>query len=207
MTAEEKRERLLRRILPGMVIAVLYFVFLSHWVTKGVVKAKADRQALNSRGIAPEALPAVAREQKQIDAEIQKLAVQKAEFGKQVNAYAGFLFDPAYASHLNDRLATLLAAHHLREVGSDIPPDNKEVSRSILDVYNLIGEAPGKKSRISIWRVSFTGSYLDVYRLLMDLQAQTPAVIPAALTMKPAPDDRMGMAWSLSFWVGVGAKE
>ena len=204
MTAEEKRERQLKRLLPGMVIAVVYFVLISPWLGKGLTKAQTDLQGLHSRGAMPEAMPGLAQQQQQISQEVQKLAEQKAEFGKQINAYAGFLFDPAYAGHLNDRLAALLAEHHLREAGSDIPPDSKEVSRSIQDVFDRIGGATaGKKSRLALSRISFTGFYPDVYRMLADLQAQTPAIIPAALTMKPATDDRLGMAWTMTFWVGV----
>lgn len=205
MTADEKRERLLKRLLPGLVIAVVYFVFISPWVNAGLNKAKTDRQAFYTRGVMPEALSALSKQKQQLDGEISKLTEKKAEFGKQLNAYAGFLFDPAYVGHLNDRVSALLSENRLREVGSETLSDkeNKEVARSVQDVFQRLGEVPGKKLHMTIWRINFTGFYPDVYRFMTALQTEKPAIIPVALVMRPATDDRMGMYWSLSFWVAA----
>ncbi len=183
---------------------MLYFSLLTHWVSEGLDKAKTDLQALYGRGVSPDALTALSWQQRQLNEDIERFSRQKAEFGKKLNEHAGFLFDPDYASRLSDQVAALLSKHHLREAGSDNPVDHKEVARTVLDVYQRLGETPGKKKRLSVWRINFTGFYPDVYRMLAELEDQRPGLVPVSLSMKPAPDDRLGMSWSLSFWVGVG---
>lgn len=206
MTAEEKRERQLKRILPGLAIIVVYFSFLSRWVTQGEEKAKADIKALQSRGIAVNAMPAMLQQEQQLDADIRRLSAQKAEFGKRLQEQAGFLSDPGYGSQLSDRVSSLLAKHHLRETGDDKlggkPSGEKEIAPAVRDVAQHMPQAVGKKTSPTVWQVNFTGAYADVYRMLAELQAEKSAVIPVALSMKPAPEDRMGMSWSLSMWTG-----
>ncbi len=203
MTADEKRERQLKRIIPGLAIMVVYFSLLNHWVTQGTEKAEKARQGFFDRGVRLAANQALVRQRGQLDAEIQRLTAKKAEFGKQLNKNAEFLSDPIYASRLSDRIASLLAKYRLRETGSDNPSDGKDTARAIQDVAGFMAPSPDKIVRPIIWRVNFTGFYADVYRMLDELGAGKPAAIPVSFSMKPAPEDRMGMAWSLSFWTGI----
>ncbi len=51
MTAEQKRERLLKRMLPALAITVIYFVFLSHIMVEQKTKAEESFNQLNMQGI------------------------------------------------------------------------------------------------------------------------------------------------------------
>jgi hypothetical protein len=203
MTQDEKRERLLKRILPGLVIGVVYFTFLSSWVTAGAGKAKTDLEALQSRGVLPGALDSLTQQQRQLNEEIRRLNAQKSAFDQKLSEQAGFLSDPNYANYLSDKVSAALVAHRLREVGSETLANPQDTPAAIQEVFRRLPPPPGKKGRLSIWRISFVGFYPDTYRMLNELAELQPPIIPAALDMKPAPDDRMGMAWTLSFWAGA----
>lgn len=51
MNAEEKRERLLKRLLPALVITIIYFVFVSNIMIVQKDKAEEDYLKIARRGI------------------------------------------------------------------------------------------------------------------------------------------------------------
>jgi hypothetical protein len=282
MSPEKQRERLLKRILPGLAIGILYFSFLSGPATKGLKTARDEIAKLRQQGTGPAVLPGLRQEQQRLEAELKALRERQQAFGLAAGRELGPLLDPAYILRLSDRISGMLAMHHLPEItadplgepgkeptketapaaaeahagngprprtpaaaAKDWAVEGKEPSKVVLEVTQRIAvarrpppppvappaakpaaeagaagkggaapappPAPAPKpaapaaptARPLVWRVYFTGFYPEVYRMMHHLSILDLPVIPVALAMKPAPDDRLGMTWSLALWVGV----
>lgn len=77
---EEKRERLLKRILPGMAITIIYFIFISGTLSEKKIKAEDNYTSLMRKGISTASLPGVIKQQSQTQTQISGLEKQHNEF-------------------------------------------------------------------------------------------------------------------------------
>ena len=91
MTPEEKRERLLKRILPCMAITIIYFIFISGTLSEKMTKAETDYTNLMRKGISAASLPGVMKQQGQAQTQISALEKKHNEFKQQLKDLAGFL--------------------------------------------------------------------------------------------------------------------
>jgi hypothetical protein len=111
---EEKREQLLKRILPGLVIVVIYFVFVSGIVGEKMKKAETDYKNLSSSGVSKEALPSAINQQQQSQQHLSELEQKVSKNKAELKKLAGFLAHAESTNATSTLLSTILAKQQLK---------------------------------------------------------------------------------------------
>jgi hypothetical protein len=114
MTAEEKREQILKRALPALFITIIYFIFISDIMGEQAAKAQEDYNNIMRRGISPAALPGVYKQQEQVRSKLATLRTEQAQYLNDIKSMAGFLSGAGDTTDAAAQLANILAEHHLR---------------------------------------------------------------------------------------------
>ena len=209
MSDEEKRERLLKMVLPSLLVGVIYFVFVADTISKKTVEAEKGWRALKSKGISSAALPGVGRRKKSLDSKINQLKQERESLGGKMAEHTGFLDSPNYGNRVIDKLSYLLARNRLRVIdegyaetkNSNTP--SPSMPEMLYSVNQWLGNGSEKRTMTS-WRVRFSGRYTDLHQALNQLAQERPAIIPYGLTMSEAEHSGDGtMVWSLMVWLPV----
>ncbi|HYE36084.1 hypothetical protein [Methylocaldum sp.] len=201
---EEKRERLLKRILPGLVMLVVYFTFVSGRISGQAEEAEKEVESMISRGIAPEALPGIRTQQAQLDEDIKRLKGKQEEFNRMVQERTGLAGHPGYASHVGDRLSLLLEQHALREGNNTVEEPGQNLPKTYRDISQRLQN--GKDSHWLLLRVDFTGDYRAAHRVFEAIaKDDTVALLPVNWAMYPPSNETPDLKWSLWMWLGPGA--
>jgi hypothetical protein len=222
MTAEEKRELLLKRALPGLAVIVLYFVFVSSMMAEKMKKAETDYKNLMMSGVSKEALPSISSQQAQTQQQLTEVQKKVTELQTQFKKMAGFLsnsdnstnatmakvsriFDDFQIKQSKDEKAVFSEAQlnpSLKEVWQAIKPTEAE-GKKTPDNKPVAVKKP-EDSMISVHHLWLKGSYTNMYQALTAIAAPTLQVLPISLTMlMPEVDvDNSGeMEWELILWM------
>ena len=217
MTPEQKRERLLKRILPGMAITVIYFVFVSGLLSEKMQKAEETYQGLYRQGISPAALPGVMNQVDQTRQQIDTLQRQQSDLGRRMLEIAGFLSGESSINEATALLSEIMMRHNIwviEEKRETFPVE--QLSVSLREVLQWVepeggsdssgaGNGKAKSARtIQVGRLSLRGAYLDMYRALAELAASGFKGVPVQLTMQTPEDGalRQGeLEWELILWM------
>ena len=223
MTAEEKREQLLKRALPGLAITVIYFVFVSGMMAEKMKKAETDYKTLVSSGASKDALPSVASEQAQTQQKLTEAQKKVTELQTQFKKMAGFLSNSGNSSNAvmaklaeilddnqvkirKDEKSELLEAQlslALKEVWQGIKPSETADKKTPATPPATTRQNPAS-SAISVHHLWLKGSYRGMYRALTALAEPKLQVLPVTLTMQmPEVDtDNSGeLEWELILWM------
>lgn len=218
MLSEEKRERLLKRILPGLAITILYFVFISNILTEKMKKAETEYKNLMMSGVSKDALPGVVSQQQQTQQQLAELQKKVTELQTKFKKMAGFLSNTGNSTNV----AMVEVTGILQQSQVKLRKDAKEqfpeaqLSPALKEVWQGIKPPePGKKtppqkqanpgnSGIAVHRLSLKASYRGMYQALTALAEPKLQVLPVALTMQmPEVDtDNSGeLEWELILWM------
>jgi len=201
---EEKRERLLKRILPALLVLVVYFTFVSGWIGGRAEEAEKEVETIMSRGIAPEALPGIRAQQVQLDEEVKRLKSRQEEFNRMVQERTGLAGHAGYASQVSGRVSLLLERYGLREGGNAVEEPGRNLPKTYRDISQRLKN--GKDAHWQLLRVDFAGDYLAVHRFFEALaKDETAALLPVSWAMHPPGDESPDLKWSLWMWLGPGA--
>jgi len=200
-TSPEQRERLLRRALPALAVLVLYFTFVAPQVSDPARAAETQLAAMMSRGIAPEAVPAVRAERDRLREEVDALEQQQALQDDELKAAMDFLKHPDYANQVIEHLSEVFEDHGLKiaEQVRDDQAARAAMPRSLRDLGEWL-KRQGSPGGASGWRIRFAGAYGDVARALAELTGQEPPVIPLTLEMR-VPEAPGELEWTLIVWI------
>lgn len=207
MTPEQQRELWLKRILPGLAVSVIYFVFVSGIVSEKANKAEETYNQLMSRGISDAARPGLQIQQDQLQRELAELKQQYSKENEELSEKAGFLFDTSNNHEAIDRVALLLAQHQLRisEESMNKQSSIGDMPQSILDIRGWLKSALQFDANIRTQRISFVGRYVDVYGMLQQMADENIKALPLVLTMSNyESNDRneIGLKkWVLELWI------
>lgn len=224
MTAEEKREQLLKRVLPGLAITILYFVFVSNILTEKMKKAETEYKTLSSSGVSKDALPGVMSQQQQTQQQLSELQKKVDNLQGELKSMAGFLANTGNSTNAAMRDVSKI----LQQFQVKLRKDEKEqfpeaqLSPALKEVWQAMkppettdknksgkntGDNASKKatdSAISVHHLWLKGSYPAMYQALTALTEPKLQVLPVALTMQmPEVDsDSSGeMEWELILWM------
>lgn len=225
MTAEEKREQLLKRVLPGLAITILYFVFVSNILTEKMKKAETEYKALMMSGVSKDALPGVISQQQETQQQLAELEKKVNGLQEKLKGMAGFLANTGSSTNaaMNDVAKILQQAQvKLRKDEKALFPE-AQLSPALKEVWQAMKPAeaaaaapapnspappqnPAKpeNSGISVHRLALKGSYRNMYQALTALAEPKLQVLPVALTMRmPEVDtDNSGeLEWELILWM------
>lgn len=207
MSPEEQRDQWLKRILPGLMIGVLYGVFARPLLSGNTDKARQEYESLMTRGIAAELLPGM---QQQLSEARQQITVLKQEDQKmhsELSSYAGFLAQGGSANTATEQIAALFAEHRLRviEEKRDEKAAPTTFTKSLRDTHKWLLEALQWKGVPTVMEVHFAGTYLDTYRAMAVLAEGKIAALPVSLTMQEWKNAGNGedelLEWRLKLWI------
>ncbi len=205
---EKQRERWLKRVLPGLGITIIYFVFISGTLTGKADKAEQNYKTLRNKGVAEGSLKATQQQYASLQSVLDELKGKDQEVQKGLSAKAGFLFTPNSMNAAVDRVAQLLDKHRLRLIEEHSLGNKKlnELPRAYEDLKKWLDLMLKNGDTVHIHRFSFTGGYVDVYEMLKEMALSEITAMPVYLSMKNAGDandlSNAGMkVWTLDLWI------
>ena len=212
MTAEEKRERLLKRILPGMAITIIYFIFISGTLSEKMTKAEDNYTRLMRKGISTASVPGVIKQQSQTQIQISALEKQHNEFKQKLKDLAGFLSNTTPSNETSTLLSSILANNTIRvknEQRESFPED--ALSPALKEVWQwLKPEAvesetnEEKVTDIYVQRLLLSGSYQNMYSAMATIAKGGLKAVPVSFSMKAAEDETIttgDLDWELLLWM------
>ncbi|MDF1582504.1 MAG: hypothetical protein P1P78_04265 [Methyloprofundus sp.] len=203
MTAEEKREQILKRALPALFITIIYFIFISNIMGDQAAKAQDDYTALMRKGISPASLPGVYKQQEQARQQLTSLKAEQAEYLKTIKGMVGYLAGDADVTEATTLLANILAKHNLR-VAREVsePFDSKNLPPSLREVKGLLQESIKAGETFNVQHVWLHGRFQDMHAALVEINAVKLAAIPVLFTMSVPENAQVGVLdWELVLWM------
>jgi len=203
MTAEEKREQILKRALPALFITIIYFIFISDIMGEQAAKAQEDYNNIMRRGISPAALPSVYKQQEQIRNQLATLRTEQAQYLNDIKSMAGFLSGAGDTTDAAAQLANILAEHHLRVArelsesfaSANLPP-------ALSEVKTLLQESLKTGDDITVQHLWLHGRFNDMYQALAAMHRLKLAAIPVQFSMSVPEEGEPGiLAWELLLWM------
>ncbi len=208
MNAEEKREQLLKRILPALVISVIYFVFISDIMVKKAEKAEQDYETIHRKGVSPASLPGIRNQFNRSQSEIAELQRKQQDYRGQLKGMAGFLSQEQSTNKSTALLSAILARHHIQvieEKSETMTEDN--LPPSLREVRNWLQQSGEEKQDfINVQHLKLSGSYLDMYQAMLEMAKTKFPAIPVNLSMLSGAEKEEGQAgeeqqWELILWM------
>lgn len=204
--ASIRHRKLLLRILPGLVVLVAYFSVIGPQIRASALQAEqVMRQAKDDYLVGQGRLNELARQKKELLAELAVLRQKGGKPNPETTRQAGFMGQSDYAGQAIGRLSQALARHRLRVIEEGrqdwaaakdgIPKSVQELSEPAKTAKSK-GGGPGG----ALWRVRFSGAYPDVYRALEELSHDGVAVIPVSLDMA-SPEAGGDIEWTIRVWI------
>lgn len=199
MTPEQKREQLLKRLLPALAITVIYFVFVSGFIGEQKNKAEDEYRKLTQKGISPSMVSNMSQEMAQIQQQLNKLTKKQTELQQKIKQMAGFIASDTSNTQATAQLAEILAANRLQVVNeqsgaveeTELPPAVKDIKKWL--------QPDGV---IHVQRLKLRGDYLNMHSALQQIKDSGLQTLPVALTMKtPEADNEPNLYWELVLWM------
>ena len=212
MTAEEKRERLLKRILPCMGITIIYFIFISGTLSEKMTKAEDDYTKLIRRGISTSSIPSVIKQQGQTQIQIDGLEKKHNELKDRLKDLAGFLSNSAPSNESSTLLSNILASNQIRVKNEqrEFFPETA-LSPALKEVWQWLKPTPIKKettekisSNIYVQHLSLSSSYQNMYLAMAAIAKGQLKAVPVSFSMKASTDENATadtLDWELLLWM------
>jgi len=202
MTAEEKRERILKRLLPAIAITVIYFVFVSSIMEEQKTTAEEAYMAIARRGISPASISGVHRQSQQINQQITDLQQKAVERREKIKKLAGFVDKAGGSTETATLLATILADNGVRVVRDENRDlSNEELSPSLLEIKALL--LPDKA--INVQHLQLRAGYIAMYQALKQMNTLKLQAVPIGFKMiSPENDEEVNqgeLMWELDLWI------
>lgn len=225
MTAEQKRERLLKRALPGLAITVIYFVFISGFISDKMDKAEKTYSSMSAKRISRNSLSDALKQSGQIQGQISALKLKQRNFKDQLKNLAGFLSTDTPSNSSSEKLAEIMGNNRIRiveEVPEELPEE--QLNASLREVWRWLKPAETtqnqveagnkaaskatadgdiKASSIQTQHLWLRGQYSDMYRAMATLAESELQAVPVQLTMRTPEEDTLNgeLEWELILWM------
>ncbi|PKM10020.1 MAG: hypothetical protein CVV06_14065 [Gammaproteobacteria bacterium HGW-Gammaproteobacteria-10] len=212
MTPEQKREQLLKRVLPAMAITVIYFVFISGIMSDKMQKAEKNYQDMQRKGISKASMPGILSQSTQVQKQIGQLKQQKKEYQEKLNALAGFLSN-APSIESTARLSKILANNGIKiadeKTEAYLP---KDLGPSLQEIWDLLKppvktgvDVKNETTKIYVQHLWLRGGYQAMYNA-MDTIARSDELkaAPILFTLNTPVDETESVGdleWELILWM------
>lgn len=204
---DKRREQWLKRILPGLVVTVIYFVFVSNILTNKADKAENAYNTIISKGVSEQALPGMQQQIGHLQSALADLNARNKALQDSLAGKAGFLFGKNDENEAVARLSVLMQKHHLQVSDEKTFSDRKvsELPRSAADLKRWLSDSLKAEETVRIQRIEFVGAYPDVYSALRELALGDYKVLPVFVSMQDLQNRQPGLvgmkAWALDLWI------
>ncbi len=208
---EEKRDRLLKRILPALGITVIYYVFISGMLADSQTEAETEQKNMLRKGITTTSLPNIIKSKNQTQRQISTLESQRNEYKQQLEKLAGFMSQTKPSNQSSIILAKILDSHQIliiKEQSMQISED--DLSPALKEVWLWLKPTPSESNDkpvsapINIQFLQLRGSYQNMYKAMQAIADGQLQGIPVSLTM-PAPSQQQEqndeLNWELKLWM------
>lgn len=213
MTPEQKREQWLKRILPALVVVVVYFAIISpSYVVPKSKKAEDQYMGLVHKGINVQQLSSLGQQQSTVQAAIAKIENEGKEIKGALQAKNGFLSRNGSVNAKVEVVSVILADNNLQVLdeqrndkpGNDqLPGSLRETQTWLKDLLSLEPDAAASAANkpatstaanpkpteatkgLNLWTIHYVGTYLDNYRALSTLAGSDLKALRVSLTMHP----------------------
>ena len=167
------RERIIILILPTVVIAALYYLFIASPVNKEMAELRRQESALKKGGDRSAKLGAALANLKKIRAEVGQV---RKEVNKEVSSDA-MRWEDVVAQHSSDQtIDSLLHKNRVILLEEAIASDGDR------DKFSAIMEPIPSAE---LWHLRLAGSYIAVQQTIAEIGNLNLPVIPAAIEMEP----------------------
>jgi len=216
MTPEEqKRERLLKRVLPCMAITIIYFIFISGNLSEKMIKAETNHTNLMRKGISIASVPGVIKQQTQTQIQISTLEKKHNEFKQQLKDLAGFLSNATPSNESSTLLSSILAENNIRVkkehresfLEDDLSPALNEVWQWLKpEAANktLKNDKSKQAESIYVQHLLLSGSYENMYLAMASIAEGRLRAVPVSFSMKASSDESVpsgDLDWELLLWM------
>ncbi len=207
MTPEQKREKILKQLLPMLVVMVIYFVFVSSIATNKSETAVKAYASYFQKGISKAALPRLRKEQRRISGEIKELRRKDKKIREDFMKESVFS-SPDSGNTTTEIISNILERYQLRliheETLDDIDPE--QLSKSLRDTQHWLKDVMAMdNSTLKIIKIHFLGSYENAFRALVEISNDQIKALPISLTMRESSGNNNGavqqMEWVLQLWL------
>ena len=197
MTPEQKRDRMLKRVLPALFITVIYFVFVSNFMVEAKDKAEKKYIELAQKGLSQSALDAKQAQTQRLQQQLRDLTQKKATLQSKIQAIAGFMTSTEDSAITAGLVSKILADHQVIVIEETVQTlQVADLSKSIRDIKSWL--QPGET--ITGQKLELRGDFLAMYHALEVIKQQKISVLPIVFSMQ-SPDDKGGLQWTLSLWM------
>lgn len=211
MTPEEqKRDRLLKRVLPAMAVTIIYFIFISGMLSEKMTKAENDYTNLMRKGVSAAAVPGMIKQQSQTQTQISALENQHTEFKQKLKELAGFLSNITPSNESSTLLSTILASNSIRIKNEHRETFAEEkLSPALKEVWQWLKPTPDPKnkdqsSEIYVQHLSLSGSYQSMYAAMTSIAKGQLKAVPVSFSMNASADENTltgDLDWELLLWM------
>ncbi|NOQ37224.1 MAG: hypothetical protein GQ569_15260 [Methylococcaceae bacterium] len=214
MTPEQKRERLLKRVLPALGVTIIYFVFISGVLSEKMTKAEEKYQNLMRSGVSKGAMSGVMNQQSQTQQQIHKLEAENKKHTDKLKALAGFLSTNTSSNTSATLLSTILAKHNIKIQKEERETiEEAQLNTSLKEVWKWLkppeNKSKNKKEKIKVEPIYvqhlwLKGSYQAIYQAMNEIANSELQALPVSFTMlTPETDDVQSgdLEWELILWM------
>lgn len=208
MTPEEQREVWLKRILPALGIMVIYFVFISGFISEKTEKAQSKYGSLARKGISSAAVPGMESQIVQLEKQLGEYKGKERELQAKLKSENSFLFSMDSTNTKIARISFLLARNQLQIVEekrlqkfneAKLPSSLRDANRWFKKVFS------GQDYAMNLLEIHFTGGYLDTLKAMEVMAKDEYKVLPVSLSMKLVESGRASdegkLNWVLRLWI------
>ncbi len=197
MTPEQKREQMLKRVLPALFITVIYFVFVSNFMEKEKEKAEKNYITLAQKGLSQAAVDAKGVQIQRMQAKLSTLKDKKNRLQSKIQSLAGFMVGESKSAETATQISKILSDHQVIVIQDSIKTvEVSQQSKSIQEIKSWL--QPGKT--LSVEQMDLRGDYLSMYRALKTLKEKQLAMLPVSFSMQ-ALDEDGSLKWQLALWI------
>lgn len=198
MTPEQKREQLLKRMLPALAITVIYFVFVSGFISEQKNKAEDEYIKLMQKGISPESIPGLDNQINVSSKQITVLTNKQSELQGKIKKMASFVGGNTGNTQTSAQLAEILVQNNLQVINEESTTlESKELPLAIKDIKAWLQP----KGKVNIQHLNLRGQYLDMLKALEQIKEQKLQALPVSFNMKTPEDGIAGLQWELVLWM------
>ncbi len=197
MTPEQKREQMLKRVLPALFITVIYFVFVSNFMEEEKEKAEKKYITLAQKGLSPAAVRAKEAQIQRLQSQLSALTQKQSSLQSKIQSLAGFMVGENESAKTATKISKILSDHQVTVIQDRIETvEVAKLSKAIRDIKSWL--QPGKT--LSVEHMDLRGDYLAMYRALKTLKEKKLPMLPVSFSMQ-AQVEGGGLKWRLALWI------
>lgn len=204
---DKQREQWLKRLLPALLVTVIYFVFVSGTLSKAHDKAEQAYKALQLKGVDESALFDLNQRKQKLAGELATLRQRNQKEVELLSGKLGVVTQSEHVNHSIDQLVQLMQQAGVspvedRSLGLRKPAD---LPRSLADLSSALHDLLPNSDGVRLHQFEVIGSYTQVYDWLRFWAASEVRAVPVSVVMRNIDDPHNRYVgkkkWTVECWL------